>query len=108
MGRFLEHARIYYFRNGGDEEVLLGSADLMPRNLDRRVELLFPVTDPTIRESLKNDILDLQVLDNAKNWKLESTGEYKKIKPEKGKKTLDSQAYCLDHKTKSRKKILPS
>ena len=43
VGRFLEHARIYYFRNGGDEEVCLGSADLMPRNLDRRVEILFPI-----------------------------------------------------------------
>ena len=45
MGRFLEHSRIYWFRNGGDEEVYLGSADLMPRNLDRRVEILFPVQD---------------------------------------------------------------
>ena len=48
VGRFLEHARIYYFRNGGEEEVWLGSADLMPRNLDRRVEILFPVDDPAL------------------------------------------------------------
>ncbi|MFH1966167.1 MAG: polyphosphate kinase 1 [Acidobacteriota bacterium] len=101
VGRFLEHARIYYFRNGGDEEILLGSADLMPRNLNRRVELLFPVIDPESREILKNDILDLQVRDNAKNWKLESTGEYKKITPGKGEKILDSQAYCLARKTKT-------
>jgi polyphosphate kinase len=108
VGRFLEHARIYYFRNGGDEEFLLGSADLMPRNLSRRVELLFPVTDPASRSILKNDILALQARDNTKNWTLESTGEYKKIKPGEGEKILDSQAYCLDHKTKSCKKNLPS
>ena len=46
VGRFLEHSRIYYFRNGGEEEVYLGSADLMPRNLNRRVEVLFPLEDP--------------------------------------------------------------
>ena len=49
VGRFLEHSRIYYFRNGGDEEIFMGSADLMPRNLDRRVEVLFPVEDAGIR-----------------------------------------------------------
>ena len=52
VGRFLEHARIYYFHNGGDEEVFLGSADLMPRNLDRRVEVLFPVEDPALRKAI--------------------------------------------------------
>ena len=57
VGRFLEHARIYYFRNGGDEEVFLGSADLMPRNLDRRVEILFPVQDLPMRKAIINLIL---------------------------------------------------
>ena len=101
VGRFLEHARIYYFHNGGDELFLLGSADLMPRNLDRRVELLFPVTDPASLKMLKNDILELQLLDTAKNWKLSPSGEYQKITPGEKEKILDSQAYCLEMKTES-------
>ena len=52
VGRFLEHSRLYYFRNGGDEELLMGSADLMPRNLDNRVETLFPIEDEAIRSYL--------------------------------------------------------
>jgi len=95
VGRFLEHARVYYFRNGGDEEFLLGSADLMPRNLDRRVELLFPVTDAASRKLLREDILELQLRDNAKSWSLGPSGEYKKIIPAKDEKIVDSQAHCL-------------
>ncbi|NIP14393.1 MAG: polyphosphate kinase 1, partial [Pseudomonadales bacterium] len=63
VGRFLEHPRIYYFRNGGEEEMLLGSADLMPRNLDRRVEQLFPMEDPDLRESLYEHILRVHLKD---------------------------------------------
>ncbi len=65
------------------------------------MELLFPVTDSSSCKILKTDILDLQLRDTAKNWKLESTGEYVKIKPEKGQKPFDSQAYCLADKTKT-------
>ncbi len=97
VGRFLEHARVFYFRNGGDEEILLGSADLMPRNLDRRVELLFPVIDPVSKREIKENILELQLKDNAKSWRLEPAGDYKKIQPEKDEKIIDSQAYCLEH-----------
>src|SRR5450755_4976214 len=57
IGRFLEHSRIYYFRNGGDEEVYAGSADLMPRNLDRRVEILFPIEDPCLVRRIRDEIL---------------------------------------------------
>ena len=57
VGRFLEHSRIYYFRNGGDEEIYLGSADWMPRNLHERVEVVFPVRDPLLRDRVKNEIL---------------------------------------------------
>ena len=60
VGRFLEHSRIFYFRNGGDEEIYLGSADLMPRNLNRRVELLFPMEDPELlRRDPRRDPGDL-------------------------------------------------
>ncbi len=57
VGRFLEHSRIYYFRNGGDAQVYLGSADLMPRNLDRRVEIVFPIRDVRLIHQLRNQIL---------------------------------------------------
>ena len=57
VGRFLEHSRIYYFRNGGEEEIYLGSADLMPRNLNRRVEMLFPLEDKALIQHVKNDLL---------------------------------------------------
>ena len=65
VGRFLEHARIYYFCNGGEEEILLGSADLMPRNLDGRVEVLFPVEDKHLRKSLRDEILFVHLHDNV-------------------------------------------
>ena len=57
VGRFLEHSRIFYFRNGGNEEVYLGSADLMPRNLNRRVEVLFPVASPRLVRRVRDEIL---------------------------------------------------
>ncbi len=66
VGRFLEHSRIYWFRNGGDDEVLLGSADLMPRNLNRRVEILFPVQDEGIRRRIRDEILPRYLADNLK------------------------------------------
>ena len=66
VGRFLEHSRIYWFRNGGDEEVILGSADLMPRNLNRRVEILFPVQDKGILRRIRDEILPTYLNDNMK------------------------------------------
>ncbi|MCK4800859.1 MAG: polyphosphate kinase 1, partial [Anaerolineales bacterium] len=63
VGRFLEHARIYYFHNGGEEEIWLGSADLMPRNLYRRVETLFPIEDEIIRNSIRDEILNIHLKD---------------------------------------------
>ena len=76
VGRFLEHSRIYYFRNGGEEEIYLGSADLMPRNLNRRVEVVFPVHDAKAVTRLKDEILAAYLSDNVKKrrmrqrWKL--------------------------------------
>ena len=73
VGRFLAHTRIYYFRNGGQDEVLLCSAALMPRNLDRRVEILFPVEEPCLRQTILHDILGLHLQDNAQARRLLST-----------------------------------
>ena len=66
VGRFLEHSRIYYFRNGGDEEIYLGSADLMPRNLNRRVEVLFPVENPALVRHIRDDILAVYLLTTSR------------------------------------------
>jgi polyphosphate kinase len=66
VGRFLEHSRIYYFGNGGDEVIYIGSADLMPRNLYERVEVLVPLRDEFLRERVRREILDAYLADNRK------------------------------------------
>ncbi len=81
IGRFLEHSRIYYFRNGGDEEVLIGSADLMPRNLDRRVETLVPVEDPLLRFTLRHEILEAYLRDTIRSHRLLPDGSYERLAP---------------------------
>ncbi len=98
VGRFLEHARIYYFHNGGDEEVFLGSADLMPRNLDRRVEVLFPVEDPDLRNSIINGILPVQFADTIKTRILNGDGTYKRRAPDKDTPPLNAQNWLVDHR----------
>ncbi len=98
VGRFLEHPRIFYFRNGGDEEILLGSADLMPRNLDRRVEQLFPVEDPGLRESLYQHILRIHLKDNMQARRLLPDGSYERLHPQEGEPELDSQLWMIEHR----------
>ena len=75
VGRFLEHARIYYFRNGGDEEYFIGSADCMKRNLESRVEVLVPVEDPALRQELRA-ILDTQLAPKRGAWEMQPDGSY--------------------------------
>jgi polyphosphate kinase len=75
VGRYLEHSRIFYFHNDGNEEVYIGSADWMPRNLDRRVEAVTPVEDPDLAKQLK-DLLDLMLSDNCQAWELQPDGQY--------------------------------
>jgi polyphosphate kinase len=95
VGRFLEHSRIYYFLNGGDEEIYLGSADLMPRNLNRRVETLFPVQDKGLIRVLKDDILATYMKDQAKARHMQPDGKYVRD-PNAGKKNaLNSQETFL-------------
>lgn len=78
VGRFLEHSRIYYFSNGGAEEVYLGSADWMQRNLDRRVEVVFPILDPEICKYLRSSVLEAYLKDNVNARILRSDGTYRK------------------------------
>ncbi|MFI5274056.1 MAG: polyphosphate kinase 1 [Ktedonobacterales bacterium] len=95
VGRFLEHSRIYYFANGETEEgeVLLGSADLMPRNLDSRVEVLFPIDDRALRERLIQVVLPAYLRDTANAWRLLGDGIYERIRPAKGEPPFDVQAW---------------
>jgi polyphosphate kinase len=95
VGRFLEHPRVYYFRNGGDEEMFLGSADLMPRNLDGRVEVLFPIEDGTLRRAIRDDILLLHLADNVQARRLLADGSFERLKPGKGDEAIDSQVIRL-------------
>ncbi len=97
VGRFLEHSRIYYFGNDGKEEIYSGSADLMPRNLDRRVELLFPILDPKIVRYLKDVVIDKYLADTRKVRFSRADGTY-----EIGRGAMDSQAWFVAHRTKTR------
>jgi polyphosphate kinase len=98
VGRFLEHPRIYYFRNGGDEEILLGSADLMPRNLNRRVEQLFPVEDPHLRDALRDDILGIHLKDNVQARRLLPDGSYEWVRSQSDEPKLNSQLWMIEHR----------
>ena len=98
VGRFLEHCRIFYFGNVGDEEILLGSADLMPRNLLRRVEDLFPVKDPRLRDVLRDDILGVHLRDNVQARRLLPDGTYERVRPQPGEPELDSQLWMIEQR----------
>lgn len=87
VGRFLEHSRIFYFANGGEEEVYVGSADWMPRNLYERVETMFPIRSAMLQQRLKHEVLDAYLADNVKARVLRSNGAYVRLQPAKrGKK----------------------
>ena len=93
VGNFLEHSRIFYFRNDGFEEYYMGSADWMPRNLDRRVEITFPVEDEALQKKVRH-ILDVQLADNIKAHIMQPDGNYEKI-DKRGKVLVGSQAqFC--------------
>ena len=94
VGTFLEHARIFYFYNDGNEEVYMGSADWMPRNLDRRVEIVFPVEAPDLKEKAKH-ILDVQLRDTLKAHCLLEDGTYRKV-DRRGKEAVEAQKTFCD------------
>ena len=95
VGRFLEHSRIYYFKNGDNEEIYLGSADLMPRNIDRRVEVLFPVQDKLMIKHIKDEILACYAKDNVKARKMMPDGSYSRIKPQTDEEALSIQNWFI-------------
>ncbi|MBR4027673.1 MAG: RNA degradosome polyphosphate kinase [Lachnospiraceae bacterium] len=98
VGNFLEHSRIFYFENGGDSEIYMGSADWMPRNLDRRVEIIFPVLDAKLKEKAFH-ILEVELADNVKAHIMNTNGVYEKI-DKRGKVLVNSQKqFCKEAKT---------
>ena len=97
VGRFLEHTRIFYFHNDGHSEIYLGSADLMTRNLDRRVETLFPVEDEAIRQRILNVILPVHLRDNVQCSELNPYGEYVRLGAPEGSEPINSQQWMIDN-----------
>lgn len=95
MGRFLEHPRVFYFLNDGDEEVYCSSADWMPRNFFRRVETAFPVLDPELRERVRHEGLDIYLQDNTHAWVLQAEGSYQRVQPEVGDLSLTAQQVLM-------------
>jgi polyphosphate kinase len=95
VGRFLEHSRIYYFQNGGDAKVFIGSADWMTRNLDRRVEVITPIEDPEISNDLQ-EILGIMLSDNRQAWDMHSDGSYKQRRPQLGTEEQSTQQILMD------------
>lgn len=94
VGTFLEHSRIFFFANNGTPEYYMGSADWMPRNLDKRVEILFPVEDPALQKEIRH-ILDIQLADTKKAHLLMPDGTYEKV-DQRGKTPLNSQMYFCE------------
>jgi polyphosphate kinase len=97
LGRFLEHSRVYYFGNGGNEEMYLGSADMMQRNLDGRVETLFPIEDPVLRAALRDNLLKRLLTDTVNARELQADGSYVRILPDPGEPPFDAQAWFITH-----------
>ena len=96
VGRFLEHSRVYYFENAGEPTVLVGSADLMRRNLDRRVEILFPVKDRSLVKRLKADALDIYFADNVHARDMQPDGMYVRASVAEGEERVDAQQTLIE------------
>ena len=97
VGRFLEHSRIYHFQNRGQDEIYLGSADLMNRNLDRRVEILFPVQDPRLVRQLRDQVLSIYLADSVKARLMQPDGAYLRVSPPDGQPPFNSQTWFIAH-----------
>jgi polyphosphate kinase len=91
VGRFLEHSRIYYFGNDGKPEVFIGSADLMPRNLNSRVEVLAPILEPKLVKRVRDEIFGVYLRDNAKTRRMNSDGTYERVRPAEEEPTVNAQ-----------------
>ena len=97
IGRFLEHSRIYYFHNAGRFQIYCGSADLMRRNLDRRVEVLFPVEDRALKQHIRDEMLEIYLRDNVNAHELQPDGSYVRLRPAEGEAPFSAQDWFLAH-----------
>jgi polyphosphate kinase len=95
VGRFLEHSRIFWFENAGHTEAFIGSADLMERNLDRRVEVLCPILDPTLRTYLRDTVLELYLSDTERAWTLDAAGAYSAVSASSADAPVNAQQDLL-------------
>jgi Polyphosphate kinase len=103
VGRFLEHSRIYYFENGGTPDVYLSSADWMPRNFYRRVEIAFPIDAPPLRERLIKDVLPCFLNDRVKARELQADGSYLRLHPAEGSPRSQAQLHFRERSRQARK-----
>jgi len=101
VGRFLEHSRIFYFYNGGKEEIYLGSADLMTRNLNHRVEVVFPIESAEHVRYLRDHVLDLYLKDNARAWWMQADGKYKREHLSDADERIDIQEWLMNRSRKN-------
>jgi polyphosphate kinase len=102
VGRFLEHERVFMFGPAGEEDLYLSSADWMPRNLDRRVEVIFPIANEVIRRQIIAECLVPVTLDNCRVYEMQPDGSYQRRKPLDGEACIDAQTYTMDHVRRSR------
>jgi polyphosphate kinase len=93
IGRFLEHSRVFYFANDGKDEVYMGSADWMPRNLNRRIEVICPVNDPRLRNYLRDEVLPAYLRDNVNARQLQPDGTYERVLVRADEERFDSQMH---------------
>jgi polyphosphate kinase len=100
VGRYLEHSRVYYFHNNGQEEIYLGSADLMQRNLDHRVEVVFPVERPEHVKYLRDHVLAAYLQDNTRARLMQPDGTYVRVKPKEKEEKLDIQDWLMTRQYK--------
>jgi polyphosphate kinase len=98
VGRYLEHARVYYFGNGGEPEIFVGSADLMPRNLNRRVEALYPVENPDMQRIVMEKIVKVHLADNVQARYLRADGTYERRQPAEDELPVNSQLRMIDQR----------
>jgi len=95
VGLFLEHSRIYYFHNGGNAQIYCGSADLMRRNLERRVEILFPIEEAPLKSMIREQILDIYLKDTKDATELQEDGSYVRVTPAEGEVRFSAQEWFL-------------
>ena len=105
LGRYLEHSRIYYFLNDGQEEIYMGSADLMPRNLDRRVEVLFPIESPEQIAYVRDEILELYLADNQAARVMQPDGSYQRLHPLPGQNPIHVQQILIERRLRRREEV---